>query len=184
MEEGLRAGMPHPSPTKENIMPLHLVVPTLVLIAGIINDLKSRKVRNFLVLLLLITSLANVYFFAGWEGFKWGGLSLLVALGSCLPLVLTRIMGAGDMKLLMAFSVGVSPISVFLVLIYSFVWGALLGILQAVLKGDGMNLLNNTLAIVTGGKKAVSEEKLHRIPYTVALFFGWLTQLSLTGFSG
>ncbi|MCB9025644.1 MAG: prepilin peptidase [Bdellovibrionaceae bacterium] len=165
-------------------MPLHLIVPTLVLIAGIINDLKSRKVRNYLVVLLLFTAIANVYFFAGWEGLKWGGLSLLVALGSCMPLVLTRIMGAGDMKLLMAFSVGVSPMSVFLVLIYSFVWGALLGVFQAILKGEGMSLINNTLTIMTGGKKAVSEEKLHKIPYTVALFFGWLTQLSLTGFSG
>jgi len=165
-------------------MPLHLIVPTLILVAGIINDLKSRKVRNYLVLILLLLSIANIYFFAGFEGLKWGGISLLVSLGSCLPLVLTRIMGAGDMKLLMAFAVSVNPMSAFWVLIYSFVWGALLGVAQAFLKGDGMNLIHNTFAIVTSGKKSVSEEKLHKIPYTVALLFGWLTQLTLTGFNG
>ena len=101
-------------------MPLHFIVPTVILIAGIINDLKSRKVRNYLVLLLILTSLANAYYFGGWEALKWGGISLIVALGSCLPLVLTRIMGAGDMKLLMAFSLSVAPMSTFLVLVYSF----------------------------------------------------------------
>ncbi|MCB0356592.1 MAG: prepilin peptidase [Bdellovibrionales bacterium] len=165
-------------------MPLHFIVPTVILIAGIINDLKSRKVRNYLVLLLILTSLANAYYFGGWEALKWGGISLIVALGSCLPLVLTRIMGAGDMKLLMAFSLSVAPMSTFLVLVYSFIWGAILGIFQAVLKGEGMNLINNTITIVTGGKQSLSEEKLHKIPYTIALLFGWLTHLTLTGFRG
>ena len=152
-------------------MPLHLIIPTLILVAGIINDLKSRKVRNYLIIIFTLLSLGNVFYFMGMGGLKMGGISLLVALGSCLPLVLARIMGAGDMKLLMAFAINIAPMSAFLVLVYSFLWGAVLGIFQAVLKGQGMNLVNNTLSIVTGGKKAVAEEHLHKIPYTVALFF-------------
>lgn len=165
-------------------MALHLIIPSLILIAGIINDLKSRRVRNQLVLLLSAVAIANVIYFSGWEGLKWGAISLLVALGCCLPLVLSRIMGAGDMKVLMAFAIGISPMSVFLVVIYSFFWGALLGIFQVILKGELKNLIQNTLAIVYGGKGAVSEEKLHSVPYTIALFLGWLTQLSLTQFNG
>lgn len=165
-------------------MPLHLFVPTFILIAGIVNDLKSRKVRNYLVLLLAAISIANAFYFSGIEGLKWGGLSFVVALGCCLPLVLAKILGAGDMKLLAAFAFSVSPMSTFLVLIYSFIWGAILGVAKAILSNEGLNLLMNTLQIAKGGKDAVKNSELHKIPYTVALFFGWLTQLSLTGFGG
>ncbi|MCB0390204.1 MAG: prepilin peptidase [Bdellovibrionales bacterium] len=165
-------------------MALHLIIPTLILVIGVGNDLKSRKVRNYLILIFIFCSIANTFYFSGVDGLKMGGISLLVALGCCLPLVLPKIMGAGDMKLLMAFAINVAPMSTFYVFMYSFIWGALLGLLQALLKGQGMSLFHNTIAIVTSGKKAVSPEKLHKIPYTVALLFGWLTQLTLTGFRG
>jgi prepilin peptidase CpaA len=165
-------------------MSLHLIVPSLILIAGIINDLKSKKVKNYIILVSLILSIINVYYFSGFTGLKFGGLSLLVTFASCLPLVLAKIMGGGDMKLLMVVSTAINPMSAFFVLIYSFFWGALLGIIKAVLNKQGLQLLFNTLDIAKGGGKAVPQENLHKIPYTVALFLGWLTQLSLTGFRG
>lgn len=165
-------------------MTLQLVVPTLILLAGIVNDLKSKKIRNALVIVLALVSVMNAYYFGGHEGLTFGFLSLLIAFGSCLPLVLSGVLGAGDMKLLMAFALSVSPMSTFLVLLYSFFWGALLGLLRALLNKEGLQLLINTFDIAKGGKKAVAAENLHKIPYTVALFFGWLTQLTLTGFRG
>ena len=163
---------------------LPIVLPTLILIVGVIDDLRSRKVHNWLILLLLGVALATTTYFNGWNGLKMGGLSLTVALVSCLPLVLTKIMGAGDMKLLMVFGIVVDPMTVVWVLVYSFVWGAILGVAQALLNKDGFNLLMNTFNIATGGGKQINKSKLHKVPYTVALFFGWLTQLSLTGFGG
>jgi Flp pilus assembly protein protease CpaA len=164
---------------------LNLIVPTLILIAGVVNDIKSRKVHNYLVLILLVSSIINAYVFnGGFEGLKFGLFSFLVALAITLPLVLPKILGAGDMKLFMAFSFSVAPMATFYVLLYSFVWGALLGVARAFLSGQATLLFLNTLEIAKGGKKAVADSQLHKIPYTVALLLGWLTHLTLTGFRG
>ncbi len=166
------------------------MVPLLVLLAGVFTDLKSRKVPNWLVLALALISIICTYYFSGFAGLKTGGISVLVALGCCLPLVMSRVLGAGDMKLLMAFAINVGPIAVFWVVVFSFFWGALLGIFQAIMQKDFKNLMLNTLQLLDRKNKIASLEepnlpfKLHKVPYTVALLFGWLTHLSMTGFAG
>lgn len=158
------------------------LIQSTILLAGVVDDLKTRKVHNWLVLVLVIFALSTTLYFYGLEGLKLSALSALVALGLSLPLTLSHIMGAGDMKLLIAFSFASAPMTVVWVFIYSFIWGALLGLIRVLISKEGKQLLQNTLSILT--RKEVEKTKLHKIPFTIALFFGWLTQLSLNGFTG
>jgi len=162
---------------------ISLLVPTLVLVSGVVDDLRARKVHNWLILTLLVLTISSMFYLGGFSALQTGGVSLLVALGCCLPLVFTKILGAGDMKLLMVFGIAVDPMTIFWVLVYSFFWGGLLGVFQAILKKDGLVLLKNTFSILQGGQ-SFDKSKLHKVPFTVALLFGWLTQLSMTGFGG
>lgn len=161
---------------------LALLVPTSILLAGVIDDLKSRKVHNWLVLIAMVIALIFQIYSGGWEATKWGLLGSVTAFFLCLPLVLTKMLGAGDMKLLMAFGLATNIASVIGVTVLSLIWGALLGILQAVLRGEIKALLINTIKIA--GMRKIQTTEYHRVPYTVALFFGWLTQVTLnqTGF--
>lgn len=152
------------------------LVPTFILAAGIVDDLRSRKVHNKLVLVLMAIGLTATYLQWGLHGLAFGLLAAFVALAICFPLVVTGIMGAGDMKLLMAFGAASSWNTVIWVLIYSFFWGALLGVFQSILRGEGRLLIASTWSVVLLQKK--SQFPLHKIPYTVALFFGWLTLLT------
>ncbi len=157
-----------------------MILPTLILLSGVIDDLRCRKVHNILVLFCLLAALTTVGIQSGYMALPYALLSGVITLIICLPLVIAQVMGAGDMKLLMAFAVATGWSSALWVLIYSFLWGALLGVFRAILRGEGRLLLFSTIHVAM--LKKASPLPLQKIPYTVALLFGWLTLLSLTGF--
>jgi prepilin peptidase CpaA len=159
-----------------------ILIPTLILLSGVIDDLRSRKVHNKLVLILSGLALIAVVAMWGFHGLLYSLIAVLTVIALCVPLVLTGVMGAGDMKLLMAFAIATSWNSVLWVLVYSLVWGALLGVFSAVLRGQGRLLLASTMSVALFRKQ--SQFPLHKIPYTIALFFGWLTELSFNHFGG
>lgn len=158
---------------------LDFLVPTFILLGGVIDDLHSRKIHNWLVLTAMFIALVFQIHSGGWEALKWGLLGFAMAGLICLPVVLARMLGAGDMKLMMAFGLSTSVAPVIEVTLFSLIWGSIMGILQALFRRDLKVLLKNTLKIVQIQMKETQKIQYHTIPYTVALFFGWLTHLTL-----
>lgn len=158
------------------------IIPTLILLAGVVDDLRSRKVHNWLVLTLAAVALASTFWFAGWAGLQSGIFGMIVALVMTLPLVLGRILGAGDMKLLAVFGLACQWNAVASVLVLSIFWGAILGLMRAIVSGQAMTLIHSTLNVAM--RRKPSEESLQRMPYSVALLFGWLTHLTLLRLPG
>lgn len=152
-------------------------VATIILIAGLVDDLRSRKVHNVLVLSLLAAAAAASLFFRGWEGSLPGLGAMLLALIVTLPLFMGRVLGGGDVKLFAVFSLAVDPAIMFWTLAYSFVWGALFGLTRAALQKQLLMLVRNTYNIAR--KQRVQVQEIHKIPYTFALLLGWFTQLTL-----
>lgn len=109
-----------------------------------------------------------------------GILGFLAAIAALLPLVLANIVGSGDMKILAAFGCASNWNAVFSVALLSLVWGAVFGVLRVLLQGQGRLFINNLIAIVT--RKPRETFAVHRMPYTIALFFGWLSYLTLGDF--
>jgi len=159
-----------------------IVVSTLILLAGVVDDIRTRKVHNKLVLILAGVGAGATLFMMGPQGLLWGLLAAVCAILLCLPLVFTKVLGAGDMKLLAAFGLTVQWQTVMWVVVYSLLWGALLGIFRSILRGEGLLLLQNTLKIA--GRQNIEANTLQKIPYTVALLFGWLTHITLVQATG
>ena len=157
-------------------------LPTLILISGVIDDMRSRKIHNQLIVGLAIFTLAAQFYMGGWDRLLTGTLGLGAGLLFCLPLVLARILGAGDMKLLAVFGLASDWTSVGAVLLLSLFWGAVLGIVRAALKGELTLLLYSTASVAMRKKPPASS--LQQIPYSVALFFGWLTYLTVSRLPG
>ena len=157
-------------------------VATLTLVAGMVDDLRTRKVHNALVLAILpIVILANLYF-RGIEGSLPGVAALLLALILTVPLFAFRILGGGDVKLFALFALSLEPVSMFWTLIYSFFWGALFGVTRAALSQQLLALVRNTTRAARRQKLQVQE--IQKIPYTFALLLGWLTQLTFLRIAG
>ena len=161
---------------------LSLIIPSLILVAGVVNDIHSQKVHNGLVLLALGLAACGLVATQGIGGLPHGLLAGGLAFGLGLPLFVLGILGGGDIKLYIAFGLATAnPSVVFWVLIYSFFWGALLGLTQSLLSGNLKLLLGKLVyAFTQNPKDAISVAK---IPYTVAFLFGWLTHLTQQGWS-
>jgi prepilin peptidase CpaA len=156
-----------------------LIVPSMILIAGLVDDLKSKKVHNWLALSLAAAAALGQLVFYGLDGLLAGLYGGLTAIAMMLPFVLVRIIGAGDMKLMVAFGIATSMTTVFWTFLFSFVWGALLGLFRALLSKQGKKLILNSFRILRGSAR--EDLELQTMPYTVALFFGWLTHVTLNG---
>lgn len=156
-----------------------LIVPTLILLIGIVSDLKTRKVPNKLNLILYLTSLIYVFLYSDLNGVLTAIVSSLIVCALMFPMVAAKVIGAGDLKLMLPFAVCVQYGIVFWVLMYSLVWAAVLGLVRVIFQGQIKSLLSNMVSITT--TKSNENIQLHTLPFTVALLFGWLTYLVISG---
>lgn len=158
---------------------LPLITASLIVLAGVIDDLRTRKFHNWLFLVCTAIAFAMSVAIGGLSGLGTAVSGFVAGLAVLLPLVLTNVIGAGDMKLLAAFGAAIGWSATLDVAIASLVWGAIFGLVQVALKRQLGATLRNVFAIVKMEKREKME--LHKIPFTVALLMGWLTHLTLRG---
>ena len=160
---------------------ISILLPSLILIIGVVDDIYFRKFHNWLFLSLFAITLCFSSFFNGFDGITKGlyGLSLVLAL--TLPLVLLGIIGAGDMKLLMVFALATNTQAVFNVIVISFLWGGLMGLMYIIVSGQFVELWYNLRGFLFYQIKPANSS-LHVIPYTVPLCLAWFTYLSLNSY--
>ena len=153
------------------------VLTGVILLAGVADDLRSRKIHNTLILVLLAVAVAGVFLIKGLSGLLVGGMAGCLALTVGIPLYMAKIMGGGDLKLLFVFSLTVTWLSAGMSLMYSFPWALLLGLFKIILAGQLRDFLFNLFFLVKFQKPDFSS--LHTIPFSLSLFLGWLTFISL-----
>lgn len=150
-----------------------LFAPSVILLVAMILDVKTFKIPNTWVVISIFLALASSYYFYQFDGIKQGAIAGGVAIAMMLPLVLLGVLGAGDMKLMFAFGLATTYSAVFTVIVLSFFWAALVGIIFSLIKGRAFELLMNTIRIMSS---APSDKKdLQKIPYSIALTLGWVT---------
>lgn len=150
------------------------IIATLYLMASVYFDLKTKKVPNAFILAGF--SIFSIYLFCvfGISDALRQFASPLFALALSFPLFFLRILGGGDVKVFIVFSLCLAWTDVASVLALSLIWGALLGIVKAGLDGKLPTLYKNMRGLVTP-HLAHDRTQLQMIPFTVALFCGWLT---------
>ncbi len=154
-----------------------IAIATMTLVAGMVDDLRSRKVHNALVLSLFAMVTAANFYFRGFDGLMTGGMAMILALIITIPLFALRILGGGDVKLFGVFALAVDPTSMFWTLVYSIIWGAAFGLTRAALQNQLSILVRNTVRAAS--RQKLQTQEIHKIPYTFALLLGWFTQLTL-----
>ncbi len=160
------------------------IVSSLILLVAVCDDLWTRKFHNWLFLLTAVTA---ILFSFGWGGVE-NGLSGLRAGGVAFllmaPLFWFRIVGGGDLKLFVVLGLSSNSEFAFQVFLYSLIWGALLGVLRALIGGEIRQMLSNLkiismkLFLNRTYEEKIQEKSLMAIPYTVAIALGWFSYLS------
>lgn len=161
---------------------LPIILSTIILLVGVVDDLRSRKFHNWLFLVCSLVAFVAMAIVGGWTSLYLSTLGFGAGFIVLLPLVLLKMVGAGDMKLLAAFGIAAGWNAVISVAIMSLFWGAIFGVVRVIIGGQLRVLLGNMVAIVTPrGSTARSSLELHKIPFTIALLMGWLSHLVYQG---
>lgn len=156
---------------------LNHIAALLMLLVAVATDLKSRSVPNKLILAMFGASFLIVISTSGPTGIWVAAAGFAAAFILGLPFYLMKVFAGGDFKLLLAIAPLLSWQTIAIVILTSFVWGAILGIFQVILKGQLKSFIQNMFAIFMRNKPAATS--LHAVPYTVAILFGFLSHLSL-----
>ena len=157
-------------------------MPTALLLAACLTDIKYKKVLNWFVVASFFAVLLSHLFlnsestvrevlFDGAFGF---GLAIVLTL----PLYLMKAMGGGDLKIFAVFGFATNLETVLFTFIASLIWGGNLGIIRAVFNGQGDVLFSNFIKIIKLQKP--EPHTLHQIPFTVALLAGWFSYIVYT----
>lgn len=154
----------------------HIFVPTALLMIASVMDVKTGKFPNWMFLTSLIIA-------AAWLAIESGGSELMRGLGAAAlvfiiltPLVFMKALGAGDIKLLATFCLFTDVWTTGFVFAYSLFWGLLFGLLKMVLSKEIKTFFQSIYL-------RTPQVKSHKIPYTVAILFGWLSFQVLGGVS-
>ncbi len=148
-------------------------MPTVLLLAACLTDIKYKKVYNVFIVASFLIILANHLIFGNKEILLEGGAGLVMAFVLTLPLYLMKAMGGGDIKIFAVFGFSTNTDAVLFTFLASLVWGSVLGIIRAIFNKQGDVLLSNFIKIIKFQKP--ERHTLHQIPYTVALLAGWVS---------
>jgi len=158
----------------------------LLAIIAMYTDVRWGKIFNTLTLPFALLGLALNSIGAGWEGFTLGMLG--IALGFALWLAsafLGRILGGGDIKLLMAFGALMGPQFLLWSLLYGALAGGVMAIIVALRKGvlqDTFKSLGTSLvmrAVASAPMEIGDRAGEVQLPYAIALGAGAFVTLIL-----
>jgi len=180
-------------------MLIKVILPATILLIGILDDLRSKKIHNSLILILagctfvvayslnivayslkITESLAQQDGISGsviFISFVWALLfilgKILLALIIAVPMVFLRIIGGGDMKLYATVAMLLPYGVIFYSMIYALLWAALLGIVKSVIDNKWRLLFAN-LFLLTQFQRP-HPTSLNTFPFSVSLLMGWMT---------
>jgi len=171
---------------------LKICLSTALLLVAAIDDLRSKKIHNKLILILLPIAFIGSFLTSslmaenegismalGLEGLKEGLISGLVALIIAVPLNRARFIGGGDLKLLAVFALTVDWIGFCYSFFYALPWAVLLGLFKIVLDKNLKHFVSNVFAIMSFKGSQIDFKQLHTIPFSLSFLFGWLSYVSL-----
>lgn len=161
----------------ESILQPKILLAGLILVVGVLFDLRTKKIPNKLILAGFLLSILSLVFLDGLSTFWLPAASFGSAVIFTLPLYMMRALGAGDVKLIFVLSFLLGWKMTITMILASMVWGSLLGIIRVILSGKTKEFIYNLFFILK--RTEVEKNQLHYIPYSVAIFFGFLTSLTL-----
>jgi len=143
-------------------------------------DLRYQRIPNQLCLLTLVLGITVSSYFNGWDGLvdALSGASLAILI--LIPVYYFRMLGAGDVKLMIGIGALAGPLLLTWSILYAVIFGAFTSILIAI-KAVGWQGLKTMFSryidcVLTGKyfKPESGDAGAVNVPYAPALMLGWI----------
>lgn len=164
---------------------LQLVLSGLFFTSAIIMDLYQEKIPNKLCLLAIFCGFAINAYYAQLAGVLLATFGFGLAFILLFPTFLFRILGAGDIKLMMGIGALMGPQLLFSSIVYGVVAGAGTSLVLIIWKTGFMGLAKtlkrywDCIYLQSYFKPEADEAAGQKVPYAPALAIGWLWACSL-----
>lgn len=149
------------------------IICLLGLLYGAIEDLRTKKIKNLTNILILIVGVLVALSPLSTTGWTDIFISIAYAFALTLPLFFLKVLGGGDVKLFVAVSPLITSSGILYCWVASLIWGSLFGLILIVLNGRLSTFFTNMKLIYF--KVKPPEASLQKIPFSIALLFGYLT---------
>lgn len=157
----------------------------LILIISMVQDLKLKKVKNWLILIGLLLGLFSRVWLLGARGLGLFFLGTSIPIALLFLLFLFRVMGAGDIKLLSVVGGFLGPSSVLQCIILTFLIGAIFALIKVIRKQNLVYRLQNLAKYLSKFMKTKKIEAYYTledgtdciIPFTVPIFLSVIINL-------
>ncbi|USD36505.1 prepilin peptidase [Ferrimonas sp. SCSIO 43195] len=156
------------------------ILASVVFIIAVITDLKTEKIPNTLVLFGVIAGFTVQTFYSGWLGILHAFAGALTAALCLLFFYAKKMLGAGDVKLMIAIGTILGPYMVFWNLCFGIIAGGLTTLIFAFSRVGWRGVYTSLkryyqcLLTRTYYKPAADEAAGLQVPYAPALAIGWL----------
>lgn len=168
-----------------SLLSLQVLLAAFFFSAAIIFDLSWHKIPNKLCLIAIICGLGLNTYYGQYSGLLNAGAGMALAFALLIPAFVTRILGAGDIKLMMGIGALIGPQWLLWSLAYGIVAGSVTSI-ALIIWQTGFSGIGKTLRrywdcfyLRHYFKPEPDEAAGQRIPYAPALALGWLWASSL-----
>ena len=142
---------------------------------ALVQDLKTKKISNLLILVGVATALGFVLFQHQLSGLVKASMGFSTALLLTLPLYLIKALGAGDVKVFLVLGVLHHPALIFQLFLYSLCWSVIFGLIMVVVQKRTKEFFSNLKSLAF----QLKPKKPHSIPFAFPLFMGWMSYLVL-----
>lgn len=155
-------------------------VPLVMFSAALYFDLRYQRIPNRLCLITLLLGLIINTSFYAWLGLGEALSGAALALIILLPAYFFRLLGAGDVKIMIAIGAISGPLIISWSIAYAIIFGAFTSIFIALrtvgVKGLKLTISRYTDCLTTGKyfKPTSGDIGAVKVPYAPALMLGWL----------
>ncbi len=159
---------------------LQLILASIFFLTAIAFDLHSQKIPNILSVIAIVSGLLINSYFAKLDGLLDASFGLLLGLIVLLPVFVLRILGGGDVKLMMGIGALMGPNLLLWSLAYGIVAGAATSLILVLYKVGiqgivaSLSRYKDCFLLQTYFKPQANEAAGQKVPYAPALALGWL----------
>ncbi len=163
---------------QKELMEFATLLPSFILVVSAFEDIRHKKVQNKVVLAMAALVLGYLAFQGEAAHWTEAFLGLFTAFLILVPLYIMRALGAGDVKVFMVVGLATGPSQILSIFMYSLFVALVFGFILVVLNKKVKIFFENIKQVITLQKPEPAQ--LQTIPFTVALFAGWVCHLTAT----
>jgi len=149
-------------------MNLLSILVMIVATIALVTDLLFRKIPNVLTFSTMLLGCGLAFWDHSWKGLGFHLLAVVLGFGLYLGIYLAKALGAGDVKLLMAFGALTGPKGVLDIGFLAIFIGAVMAVMILITRGRIAEFLHKMFRFVYAFEKPQVDHKL-KMPFGVAL---------------